>query len=112
MAVLAPPAGTMRTPLRVEEFTEVRVPGGTITRSWTADPIKWPAHVRMLQGQELFEAQQIKGNATHEVTGRYRAGLDRKQRFVKPDGMVLNIVSINNVEERNITHTIRCKEVV
>lgn len=98
-------------PLSVETAPgAVRQSDGTVTRDWIADVTKWRANVRQLQGQELYEAQQIQGNATHEVTGRYYPGLHRKQRFVKPDGTVLNIVSVNNVEDRNITHIVRCKE--
>lgn len=78
----------------------------------TVDVTKWRANVKRLQGQELWEAQQIQGGATHEVIGRYRSGMNRKQRLIKPDGTVLDIVSVDNVEDRNVTLKVRCKEVV
>lgn len=71
---------------------------------------KWRANVKRLQGQELFEAEQIQGSATHEVRGRYRSGMTRKQRLIKPDGTILDIVSVDNVEDRNVTLIVRCKE--
>lgn len=88
----------------------VRQTDGTMARTWTPDVAKWRANVRRLQGQELFEAQQIQGEATHEAVGRYRSGLARKHRFVKSDGTILDIVSIDNVEDRNVTLKVRCKQ--
>lgn len=97
-------------PLTVQTLTSVRQSDGTMKGVWTADPIKWRANVKQLQGQELFNAQQIQGSATHEVRGRYRPGLVREQRFIKPNGDVLNIISVNDVEDRNLTHIVRCRE--
>lgn len=112
MAVLAPPAGSLTVPLIVEAYSSTRQSDGTMKTEWTADPIKWRVSLKQLQGQELFEAQQMHGEATHELVGRYRSGLSRKDRFVKPDGATLNIVSLNNVEDRAIMLKVRCKEQV
>lgn len=111
MAVLAPPAGSLNVPLTVEEHTSVRTSGGTTSKpDWVPDVIKWPANIKQVQGEELFEAEQIEGMDTYMVTGRYRPGLTRRHRFRRPDGTILNILSVNNVEERNVTMIVRCRE--
>lgn len=109
MAVVAYPAGMLRHSLTVEALTVTRQTGGTGTHTWTPAAVPWRASIRQLRAQERVEAQQIQGEATHEVKGRYYRGLTSQHRLIFGD-RVFNIVSVDNVEEANVNHALRCME--
>lgn len=111
MAVVSYPAGMLKHPLIVEAFALVRQPDFTNKAVWTADPIAQGASIRQLNGREQAESQQMKATATHEVKLRYYAGLTPHHRL-KWGARVFNIVSVNDVEEANVNHELRCREVV
>lgn len=111
MAVVNYPSGTLRHPLIVEVLTMERQPDFTNKAVWTADPVAWRASIRQLNGQERFEAQQIQADATHEIKGRYYPELTPKHRL-RFGSRTFNIVSVNNVEEANVNHELRCREAV
>lgn len=112
MAVVSYPAGMLRTAVMVMVPEEVvRATDGTHTRPATPDVVPWRVAIRQLNGQERFEAQQIQADATHEIKGRYYSGLTPKHRL-KFGARTFNIVSVNNVEEANINHELRCRELI
>lgn len=111
MAVVNYPAGTLRHSVIVEAMIVVKQPDFTQTRTWTPDPVPWRASIQQLNATERFEAQQIQADATHAIKGRYYPGLTPTHRL-KFGSRTFNIVSVNNVEEANVNHELRCMEVV
>lgn len=111
MAVVSYSAGMMKHPLIVEAFSTTRQPDFTNRPTWTPDPIMQGASIRQLNGREQAESQQMKATATHEVKMRYYAGLTPQHRL-RWGIRTFHIVSVNNVEEANVNHELRCLEVV
>ena len=109
MAIVAYPAGMLRHSLTVESLTVARVTGGTGTHTWTPDPIARGASIRQLSGREQLEANQLQADVTHEVKMRYYRGLTPTHRLTWGQ-RVFNIVSVDNVEEANVNHKLRCME--
>lgn len=111
MAVVSYPAGILRHPLIVEAFSLVRQPDFSQKDTWMADPVARGASIRQLNGREQAESQQMKATATHAVKLRYYAGLTPQHRLKWGD-RTFNIVSVDNVEEANVNHELRCREVL
>jgi SPP1 family predicted phage head-tail adaptor len=111
MAIVSYPAGILKHPLTVEAFSLVRQPDFTNKPKWTADPIARDAAIRQLNGREQSESQQMKATATHEVKLRYYPGLTPQHRLIW-GARIFNIVSVDNVEEANVNHALRCREVI
>lgn len=111
MAVVSYPAGVLKHPLIVEAFSVVRQPDFTNKPVWTPDPIAQGASIRQLNGREQAESQQLKATATHEVKMRYYAGLTPQHRL-KWGTRTFHIVSVDNIEEANVNHELRCREVI
>lgn len=111
MAVVSYPAGILKHPLIVEAFSLVRQPDFTNKATWTPDPIARGASIRQLNGREQAEAQQMNAMATHEIKLRYYNGLTPQHRL-KWGTRIFNVVSVNNVEEANVNHELRCREEV
>lgn len=111
MAVVNYPAGTLRHPVIVEALLVTRQPDFTNKQSWVSHPTAWRVSIRQLNATERYEAQQIQADATHEIKGRYYKGLTPKHRL-RWDTRIFNIVSVNNIEEANVNHELRCREQV
>lgn len=111
MAVVAYSSGMLRSSLIVEAMTLVRQPDFTNKAVWTPAALPWRVSIRQLNGREQAEAQQMKATATHEVKGRYYPGLTSQDRLVL-GGRKFNIVSVDNVDEANVNHALRCREVI
>lgn len=111
MTVVAYPAGILRHSLVVEALTTTRQPDGTSKETWTPDPVARSAFIKQLDGQERFESHQMQAEATHKVKMRYYAGLTPTHRLIFGE-RTFNIVEVNNVEEVNVNHELRCREKV
>ena len=111
MATVSYPAGMLKHPLIIEAFASVRQSDFTLKATWTPDPIAQGASIRQLNGREQAESQQMKATATHEVKMRYYAGLTPQHRLKWGD-RTFNIVSVDNIEEANVNHELRCREVI
>lgn len=83
---------------------------GEETLSWVTEASVW-CSIEPLTGREYFQAQQVQSQVTHKIMLRYYKGL-------RPDWRILfgtrtfNIVSVINVEERNIEMVLMATEFV
>lgn len=102
-------AGRLRHYVTVEALTITDQPDGTYAKSWSSEGRH--ASIEPLSGRELFEAQQMKGEATHKVTMRHYAGLTPEHR-IKFNGRTFNVVGVQNIEERGTMTVAYCKESV
>tara|TARA_R110002095_G_scaffold109849_1_gene96207 strand:+ start:1332 stop:1652 length:321 start_codon:yes stop_codon:yes gene_type:complete len=67
------------------------------------------ASVTQMSGRELVNAQQVKPDATYKVIIRYLAGVTTDDFFTF-NGRTFQILDVNNIDERNITLELMCKE--
>lgn len=96
----------------------IRRPGATVSDggfgATEGDPVVvasgvW-ARVRPLKGSERLRAMQTQADATHEVTIRYRAGLDETMEVVHRERVLKLVSPPINVEEENETLLLLCRE--
>lgn len=102
--------GKKRHRVSFEERTKDLDARGQSTNAWAVTEYAW-AEVVTLTGTELEIARKLHANATHKVTLRYFAGRSTKQRINLGD-RTLNILSIDNVDQRGIEHVLICGEAV
>ena len=103
-------AGKLRHHLEVQAATETRDAHGGVTRDWRTVDMRWAA-VEPLTGRELFEAQQVQGRATVRVRMRPYGDLTPSHRLKFGD-RVLNIDSIQNIDERDREMEVLCVEAI
>jgi SPP1 family predicted phage head-tail adaptor len=107
--------GQMRTKLVYQEppASPTLDSYGQPVEEWADVATVW-ARLRPLSGRELYYAQQMHAQTTHEVVTRWRPGIKPTGRFTVADGSdpvrVLNILGIADFESRRIELTISCVE--
>ena len=111
MAVVAYSSGMLRQSVVVETQTIERQPDLTDKTVWTQAALPWRVSIRQLNGREQAESQRMKATATHEIKGRYYPGLTSQHRLIFGN-RTLNIVSVDNMDEANVNHALRCREVI
>ena len=101
-------AGRLRHHIEFQVVTETPDGVGYLVPAWglfaEAD-----AAVEPLQGQELFSERQIHADVTHGIRARYLPGLTPRHR-IKFGERIFDILSIRDVDERNIEIDILAKE--
>lgn len=107
-------AGKLRHRIEVQHDTSTTVDAaGHITPSNQPFGKRW-ASIEHLSGRELWNAQQVQPDVTHRVRIRYLDGLNERMRLrFKERGKTdryLNILTINNVQERDIEQELLCME--
>jgi SPP1 family predicted phage head-tail adaptor len=101
-------------PGRLRHSIEFQEPNETQDNSGFPVPA-WPlfaasrASVEPLTGNELFQARQLHAEVTHKVIARYVAGIVPTHRIVF-GSRAFDILSIRNIEERNLLLEIMAKE--
>ena len=83
---------------------------GASTQTWKRVATVW-ADVRPLSGREYFSAQQVQSEVTTQIWLRYLDGIMPTMR-VKFGKRTLDIVSVLNTQERNVSLQLMCKEVI
>lgn len=78
------------------------------TEVWTTVATVW-ADVKPLLGKELIQAQQLHLETTHQVTLRYRRGLNTTNKLVFKD-RDLNILGFIDEGEDQTTLLLQCVE--
>lgn len=85
---------------------------GTPIPTWSAFATKILSDVNKLSGTELFEARQTYAEVTHRINTRiYVAGVTPKHRIIF-NARVFDILSVENINERNRFLEIMAKEIV
>lgn len=100
--------GSLRHRITIQEFSTSKDSFGAEVKTWR-DFAKVSASIKPLSGKELFNVQQLHAEATVKVVIRYIEGLNTSMRLLFKD-MVYDILSISNIEERNISQHLLCKE--
>ena len=83
--------------------------GATVTK-WRDIATVW-AEIKPLSGREYFSAQQVQSEVTTQIWLRYLGGIMPTMR-VKFGKRTLEIVSVLNTQERNVSLQLMCKEVI
>lgn len=102
-------AGELRHRVAIQTNTPSQDAYGQPVESWATTATVWAA-VEMLDGRELFAAQQAQSEATVRFTIRYRSGLTAQQR-VSWDGRVFGIEAIIHDPTNNRMTQLLAKEV-
>lgn len=103
--------GLLRHRVDVQERTDHNDSFGTPIPSWSAIGIGIKANVEPLIGRELFQARQLYAEVTHRITLRYLDEITAKHRIMM-GARVFDILSVLNIEERNLLIEIMAKEIV
>jgi SPP1 family predicted phage head-tail adaptor len=105
--------GQMRTKLIYQEASTAPDSYGDPIETWADVATVW-ARLRPLSGREIFYAQQVHAQTTHEVVARYIAAIKPTGRFTVADGSnparVLNILGVDDTDSRRVELTISCLE--
>lgn len=91
----------MIDPGRLDQLVVIEEPrgrtsdgGGGFTQKWRrVHDAEWWVAIRGLQGSERQRAMQTQANATHEIRGRFRQGVNAKNRLVHQGTRVFKIVA-------------------
>ncbi|MDW7651312.1 MAG: phage head closure protein, partial [Bacillota bacterium] len=78
--------------------------------AWVDIGTVW-ASIEPLSGREFFAAQQVNAEVSTKITLRYKAGIKPEMRVLFA-GRVFEILSVINLEEKNIQFVLMCKEVL
>ena len=102
-------AGQLRHRVELHSNSPAGNDYGEQIESWSSYTTVWAA-IEPLSGRELLNAQQISAEITTRVRIRYNSSVTSEHRVVI-GGRTLEIVSVINPAERDITQHLLCKEV-
>ena len=77
------------------------------------DRIQTWASIEPLSGREYYQANQTQSSVDHRISMRYQSGIQTYDRVKFKSGETVryfDILSVINLEERNITLELMCKE--
>jgi SPP1 family predicted phage head-tail adaptor len=101
-------AGRLRHQITIQQSTPAQNAKGEPIDSWGTFATVW-ASIEPIGGGERFAADQVIADATHRVTIRYTAGVEPKMRVLF-GSRVFDIREVRNLEERNRTMELTCRE--
>ena len=101
-------AGMLRCRSELQRETLVSDGIGGGVKLWEKYADVW-AYIKPTSGREALFGMQLEHVITHDVFIRYRSGVVASDKLVYND-REFNIVSIINVEERNVWLRLRCEE--
>ena len=102
-------AGNLRHLVTIQKNTPTADGMGGQTASWAATSTAW-AGIWPVSAKERVSNQQLETQLTHKIRIRYQAGVTTAKR-VKYDTRYFKIISIINMDERNITLDLLCTEI-
>jgi SPP1 family predicted phage head-tail adaptor len=107
--------GLYRQRVTLQAIVETPDTYGQPVQGW-ADLVTFSAEVRFLRGQELLNVRQGWATATHLISCRWQgasfAPSPTMRLVLGKDGRVFNVLSFQNVEERNRQCIFTCEEQV
>jgi SPP1 family predicted phage head-tail adaptor len=107
--------GIYRQRVALQDIVEAVDSYGQPVQSWVDLSTFW-AEVRFLRGSELLNVKQNWATATHMVKCRWQGAAiapSPRMRFrLTKDNRIINILSFQNVEERNRAYEFICEEYV
>lgn len=102
--------GKLRHRITLQEYIATRDSFGAEVEAWVDIGTVW-ASIEPLSGREFFAAQQVNAEVSTKITLRYRTGIKPEMRVLFA-GRVFEIVSVINLEEKNIQLVLMCEEVL
>lgn len=106
-------SGLQRHRVELHGIAEARDSVGVARKTWVVLATFW-AEVRPLRGAEILNVKQVWATAEYFVNFRWLGQdlpVDSTQRLkVLNSGKILNILNVNNVEERNRSYELVCTE--
>lgn len=110
-AARVPIRGRLTSIVNIQSRKRTRTPHGGASSAWTTDDEGTRrARIEHVAGGEGSVNNALTADATHLVTLDYVANLTSQKRFLLPDGRLLNISLVRNVDNRNIVQVCECKE--
>ncbi len=91
--------GSLRHLGSIEKYTESKDSFGATTKAWTEFFPVW-CNIQPLRGNETYVSAEKHATATHQVTLRYKNGINPKMRLIVR-GRTFEILSVINVGERD-----------
>lgn len=101
-------AGDLRKRIIIEQPTVAADSVGEMVPTWSTLAVLW-ASIEALTGSERLQDAQINATADVKISVRYRAGITTAMR-IKYGTRQFEIVSVQNVEERNRELAMLCVE--
>lgn len=103
-------AGKLRLPATIQQATRTQATSGDLSpTSWTTFASTY-VEIRPLTGRDLWNAQQIQPDMTHQITCRYVPGVTSSMRVVAGTRVFDVVEPPENIEERNIVLQLMCIE--
>lgn len=102
--------GNLRHRVKIESYTPARDSYGAEIENWISVATVW-ASVEPISGKEYFASKQINAEVTTTITMRYHVGISPAMRVIFKE-RIFEILSVINLEERNIALVLMCKEAV
>lgn len=106
------PAGRLRQRIDLQAPVEsIGASSGEVLRSWNTVAAGVPAAIEPLSGREYFGMQQATAVADSRITIRWMAGVTSKMRVQYGERQFEIVAPPRNVDERNRTIELTCREV-
>lgn len=102
-------AGELRHQVTVQRYTETQNDFGEVVKGWF-DLFTTRANVRPITGKEIALDYTIVNKLTHRVFLRYRANIKPNDRVIYKD-RELNITSVINIDESDVSIELLCEEI-
>ena len=104
---------TLATELRhfiyIQTLTRTTDGEGGFTQSWTTGDMV-PAAVSPIQARQQFENKSVGVDATHLIRIRGQVSLDEKTNRFLFGERTIEILTIEDIQERGIVKVVTCKE--
>jgi len=105
-------AGQLRHRVTIQVASEARNSHGEMIQTWAAiDRGTVWAMIERAGGTEQLVNSQTQAIATHKLTLRYRNLTITNEHRILFNSRVFNIVSVENIDERNVVYELMCQEV-
>jgi len=103
-------AGKLRHRVTIQRATETQSDSGEVSRTWSTLATVW-ADIKPTSGAEAFRSGKIRADVGFLVTIRGGVAAAPSDR-ISLSGRTLEIVSVADEDERGVTLTLGCNEVV
>jgi len=95
---MPPSIGRLRHRLALEQASRTADGGGGAAENWTTVAQIW-GRIRPTGGTELVDADCLSGRVSHEITLRYRTGVEPAMRITRGSRR-FEIVAVIDIDER------------
>jgi len=103
-------AGVLKNLVSLERYTTIKSDCGEVIKGWSELITLW-CSISPITGKEYFDNKQMQGEISHKIKCRYYDDITIKDRIVFKT-RIFKIVSILNINERDVSLEIMCKEEV